>query len=832
LGIGTSSPLSVGGYTFTDMVGSTGAQYRVRTSTSDLRVGADASATFVSSTNTSLWFGANNAEGMRLTSTGLGIGTSSPGAKLDVNGNVTFNGKLFSNPAASISGDVAANLVNTSATGYGLRVAGGASGAGYALSVNNYLGTELMQVNGAGNLGLGVTPANWYVSRKALSIYNGASFTGVSDGGAEIWANAYLNAAGNSIYVSTNAAALYQVNRGGAGVHAWFNAPSGTAGSTISFTQSMTLNSSGQLGVGVTNPVERLDVQGNIQIRASGSINLSNNDNTNQFYFQNTGTTGANNANLLFQKTNYGEVARIDSSGNFGIATSSPKGPLDVASGASILIAKPIATVGSPNLGTYKGYLLLAKAYTSGTVNPSWVNGTFCLKRGSTGSGNRTDVYTVSSNTAYTSDDLLVQVVCNASPFFTQTCKVTYGGVVYHAIETSVSGGNPDDGVWFTGSYENCSPIYVDASYVSSITAFGMSTYIQSAVSPGTVTVIDSAGNLGLGVTPSGWGSGQKAFQIGNSGGLSDNGGTYFNFNNNCYFNGSNWIYKNTATASQFQSNGNNFYWQQAASGTAGNPITFTQAMTLTASGNLLVGTTTESGAKIVVGGTTSGALAGNRNALQLRNSNSSGNQSNFLVFGSAGTESSCFIGNDLAANGTEVNVLSFGTAATEAMRLDSSGNLLVGTTSRGHNGGATSFDLDKTDGALYVTHATGTPTGYYFASFGYNTTSIGSITQSGTTAVLYNVTSDQRLKENIQDAADAASLIDSLQVRQFDWKADNSHQRYGFIAQELVTVAPEAVHQPADPEEMMAVDYSKLVPMLVKEIQSLRKRLAAAGIA
>jgi hypothetical protein len=114
---------------------------------------------------------------------------------------------------------------------------------------------------------------------------------------------------------------------------------------------------------------------------------------------------------------------------------------------------------------------------------------------------------------------------------------------------------------------------------------------------------------------------------------------------------------------------------------------------------------------------------------------------------------------------------------------------------------------------------------------FSYNGGAIGSITQSGTTAVLYNTTSDQRLKENIQDADSASSLIDSLQVRQFDWKSDNSHQRYGFVAQELVTVAPEAVHQPEDTEEMMAVDYSKLVPMLVKEIQSLRQRLAAAGI-
>ena len=68
--------------------------------------------------------------------------------------------------------------------------------------------------------------------------------------------------------------------------------------------------------------------------------------------------------------------------------------------------------------------------------------------------------------------------------------------------------------------------------------------------------------------------------------------------------------------------------------------------------------------------------------------------------------------------------------------------------------------------------------------------------------------------------------MIDSLQVRKFDWKTDSTHQRYGFVAQELVTVAPEAVHQPIDTEEMMAVDYSKLVPLLVKEIQSLRQRI------
>ena len=169
---------------------------------------------------------------------------------------------------------------------------------------------------------------------------------------------------------------------------------------------------------------------------------------------------------------------------------------------------------------------------------------------------------------------------------------------------------------------------------------------------------------------------------------------------------------------------------------------------------------------------------------------------------------------------------------SSEYGRFDTSGNLLVGTTSSSPTNGNWLTSLPASAGAYHaIGHASGTPSGNYFQAFYYNASAIGSITQSGTTAVLYNLTSDQRLKTNIVDAESSSALIDAIQVRQYDWKSDGSHQRYGFIAQELVTVAPEAVHQPADPEEMMGVDYSKLVPMLVKEIQSLRKRLADAGI-
>jgi hypothetical protein len=99
----------------------------------------------------------------------------------------------------------------------------------------------------------------------------------------------------------------------------------------------------------------------------------------------------------------------------------------------------------------------------------------------------------------------------------------------------------------------------------------------------------------------------------------------------------------------------------------------------------------------------------------------------------------------------------------------------------------------------------------------------IGNVSNSQT---LYAQTSDERLKENITDSADAGSRIDAIQVRQFDWKADGIHQDYGMVAQELQTVAPEVVFEPEDSNDMMGVDYSKLVPMLVKEIQSLRARV------
>lgn len=111
------------------------------------------------------------------------------------------------------------------------------------------------------------------------------------------------------------------------------------------------------------------------------------------------------------------------------------------------------------------------------------------------------------------------------------------------------------------------------------------------------------------------------------------------------------------------------------------------------------------------------------------------------------------------------------------------------------------------------------------------NIATVGSITTDGSSTA-YNTSSDVRLKDNIQDAGDAGGIIDALRVRSWDWKVNGKHEAFGFVAQEEVLVAPFAVHagdsNPDEIEDHWGRDDSKLVPLLVKEIQALRLRIAA----
>jgi len=164
------------------------------------------------------------------------------------------------------------------------------------------------------------------------------------------------------------------------------------------------------------------------------------------------------------------------------------------------------------------------------------------------------------------------------------------------------------------------------------------------------------------------------------------------------------------------------------------------------------------------------------------------------------------------------------GTASTQGILIDGSGNVLIGTTtSRGK------LTVEASSGNCRAVNVlTGAS---IMDQFLFNGTATGNISTNGVTAS-YNASSDRRLKNNIAPADDAGAVIDAIEVVKHDWKV-GGHTRYGMIAQDLHMVAPEAVSVgDADDVENFknpwGVDYSKLVPMLVKELQSLRKRLAA----
>ena len=178
---------------------------------------------------------------------------------------------------------------------------------------------------------------------------------------------------------------------------------------------------------------------------------------------------------------------------------------------------------------------------------------------------------------------------------------------------------------------------------------------------------------------------------------------------------------------------------------------------------------------------------------------------------------------------------LYFMVSGTERMRLNSDGHLLVGTTAKETQGvtiygsGANGMYVKTTGTCAYmVTNSGGggTDTSGVFNTFYNDTVIAGSITLANANTIAYNTTSDYRLKEDLQDFK-GLDLVSKIPVYDYKWKADKSRS-YGVMAHELEEVLPQAVTGDKDAEEMQSVDYSKIVPLLVKSIQELSAKLEA----
>jgi hypothetical protein len=167
------------------------------------------------------------------------------------------------------------------------------------------------------------------------------------------------------------------------------------------------------------------------------------------------------------------------------------------------------------------------------------------------------------------------------------------------------------------------------------------------------------------------------------------------------------------------------------------------------------------------------------------------------------------------------------GEAATvvERMRITSAGEFGFGTSSDTVvNGSVYIKAVDVANTVIKVGHKTGSVSGADFTAFYYNNLQIGGVAQSGTTAVSFNTSSDYRLKEDLQDFA-GLDMVSKIPVYDYKWKSDESRS-YGVVAHELQEVLPQAVTGEKDAEEMQSVDYSKIVPLLVKSIQELTAKV------
>ena len=371
---------------------------------------------------------------------------------------------------------------------------------------------------------------------------------------------------------------------------------------------------------------------------------------------------------------------------------------------------------------------------------------------------------------------------------------------------------------------------------------------------------LDSSGNMGLGVTPSAWASGSKGFQVGAWGAISSNTTSgNMEVTNNAYqsSNAGVFTYVNTQAATRYAQALGNHQWYNAASGTAGNAISFTQAMTLDASGNLLVGrtnTTIANNTGTIVAPTFT-SIAGNSNdgTLFLRNCSSTvsagiGGLLRFdAVYRNSDSDVTDIAGvaglRENATNGNYAGYLAFSTtpnggSRTERARIDSSGNLLVGTTSSSLTSGTGFKVIGASNSYIGVVtdQSTNSNSGIHLYSTGAGAYRfyVGNGGTIYATSTSISAISDERLKENIRDIDTGLNAVMALKPRRFDWKEGKGQDKKdaaGFIAQEFEEVFPECVGTSKAGEdgiEYKNINHETLIPTLVKAIQELNAKFEA----
>jgi uncharacterized protein YaiE (UPF0345 family) len=160
---------------------------------------------------------------------------------------------------------------------------------------------------------------------------------------------------------------------------------------------------------------------------------------------------------------------------------------------------------------------------------------------------------------------------------------------------------------------------------------------------------------------------------------------------------------------------------------------------------------------------------------------------------------------------------------------INSGGNVLIGKTSSSIS--TNGIELNTSGSGCFWTGSNATLLTMnrigddgHLVLFKNDGTDCGAITIAGPSATNFNTASDYRLKEDLKDF-NGLALVSKIPVYDFQWKRDSTRS-YGVMAHELQSVLPYAVSGTKDGENTQGVDYSKIVPLLVKAIQEQQVQL------